>query len=155
MAIRLLLSLGSLLLLSACTSLPTSRNFYPDFTNRQQVQRPVPVTWGVVQSVREVTVSPDPSGLGAAFGAVMGGLLGSEVGKGKGKTAATLTGALGGGLLGHAAERSLNEKCALEIVVRLVDGRTLAVVQEAPRSRFYPGQRVQMIGTRDQVRLVP
>lgn len=98
---------------------------------------------GVVESVREVQVKGQGTGLGAVAGAVAGGVLGHQVGGGDGKKAMTVLGAIGGGLAGNEVEKRVRAETKYEVSVRMDDRslRTLTVAQ-APQ----PGARVAVEG---------
>ncbi len=65
-----------------------------------QAVAPVCTNCGTVESVRQVELEGQGTGLGAVGGAVVGGLLGNQFGSGSGKTAMTVVGAVGGGSAG-------------------------------------------------------
>lgn len=112
--------------------------------NRDQVQKAVEVYYGVVEDVREVLIEGTKSGLGAIAGGVAGGVVGSTIGGGRGTRLATTAGALGGAGLGAVAEEKLTRKKGLEIQVKLDDGRSMVIVQEADRM-FQVGDRVRVL----------
>ena len=102
------------------------------------------VAYGTVVSVRPVRLNENQSGVGTVAGAVVGGLLGSTVGHGSGSLAATVLGAVGGGLAGNAIEHNATTQNGEEVVVRLDNGQTIAVVQGGWQD-FASGQRVQVV----------
>jgi len=102
------------------------------------------VDYGMVQSVREVKIKGDNAMVGTVAGAALGGLLGNQVGHGGGRAAATVIGAVGGGIAGNAIERHATAQDGQEIVVRLDNGTTIAVVQGAAQG-FETGQRVRVL----------
>jgi outer membrane lipoprotein SlyB len=99
---------------------------------------------GVVESTREITTRGEGSGIGAAGGAVVGGLLGNQVGGGRGKDIMTVVGAIGGAVAGNQIEGQVNAARSYEVTVRLEDGSTRTVHQQAQ-----PGWR-----TGDHVKIV-
>ena len=101
---------------------------------------------GVVESVREVTIENERSGVGAVTGAVVGGVAGSNVGQGKGATIGTVLGAVAGGIAGQALEKNVGTKRGLEITVKMDSGELRAFVQEADET-FRPGERVRIVST--------
>lgn len=104
---------------------------------------------GTVESVKAVTIeSGEKPAAGTAIGGVAGGVLGSTIGSGSGRTVATVAGALAGAAGGAAAEKQMNTKQALEIVVAQDNGKKLIVVQEADVP-FSPGERVRVITSPD------
>jgi len=102
------------------------------------------VTYGTVQSVRAVRVEEKDAPVGTIAGAALGGILGSQFGHGAGSAAGAVLGAVGGGLAGNAIEHRATDHDAQEIVVRLDDGSTIAVVQGGP-AELRPGDRVQVL----------
>ena len=103
------------------------------------------VTYGTVESVRSVRINEDNGApVGTVAGAAVGGLLGSQVGHGKGSAAGAVLGAVGGGMAGNAIERHVNERDGQEIVVRLDNGSTIAVVQ-GTGADLRPGDRVRVL----------
>lgn len=135
-------------LLGACASPSTSGTVYrASETRREQIVR-----MGVVESVREVTIERDPSGVGSIAGAVVGGIAGSEVGKGKGSSIGSVLGAVAGGMVGTAVENQTKLVKGYEITVRLDSGDLRAYVQEADE-QFKPGDRVRLVSTGGTVRV--
>ena len=105
------------------------------------------VRFGVVESVRDVRISPRDTGVGTAGGAVLGGIAGSNVGGGSGQVAGAVGGAILGGIIGHNVEESANEQHGLEVTVLLDSGRYISVVQPASEP-FRPGDRVRVLSGR-------
>lgn len=105
---------------------------------------------GVIDNVRQVTVSEherlQENQAGILGGALAGGVLGHQVGKGRGNAAATVAGALAGGAAGAYAERALGTQQGYEYTVHLNDGRYVTVVQGLD-SKFYVGQKVMVISS--------
>jgi len=115
------------------------------------------VSFGTVQSVREVRIEHDASvgtAVGTVGGAVVGGVLGSMVGDGRGRTLATMGGAIAGAGAGLLGAQALQSQTGLEITVRMDSGETIAVVQGADLA-FSPGQRVQVVSGGDATRVTP
>ena len=101
------------------------------------------VAYGVVESVRPVRVDEDHGAVGTVAGAVLGGVLGNEIGAGLGRAAATVAGAVAGGVGGNALEHRLTRDNGEQIVVRLENGRTVAVAQGGHGLRA--GDRVRVL----------
>lgn len=114
------------------------------------------VETGVVQSSRPVRITGERTGEGGAIGAVGGGLAGQALGGDTGgRIAGGLAGAVIGGLIGTAIERGIEEADGVEYVIRLDNGRTVAIVQRAePNTYIQAGQRVQVVYG-NQVRVLP
>ena len=110
------------------------------------------VIYGTVESVRPVRINEDRPGVGTGAGAVIGGLAGSTLGRGPGGLATTILGAIGGGLAGNAIEHSATAQNGEEIIVRLENGQTIAVVQGGFQD-FAPGQRVRVLGGPERSRV--
>jgi len=102
------------------------------------------VAYGTIQSVRPVRLGEDQAPVGTVAGAAVGGLLGGSLGRGPGRAVATILGAVGGGLAGNAIERSATAQNGEEIVVRLDNGATIAVVQGGSQG-FEAGQRARVL----------
>ncbi|MFN7835456.1 MAG: glycine zipper 2TM domain-containing protein [Burkholderiaceae bacterium] len=135
-------ALSALLLVTACATPSSSGTVYRGAeARREQIVRT-----GVVDSVREVTIENERTGVGAAGGAVVGGLGGSNIGKGKGAVVGTVLGAIAGGVAGQVIEKNVGTKKGYEITVRLDSGELRAYVQEADE-QFAPGQRVRIVSS--------
>jgi outer membrane lipoprotein SlyB len=102
------------------------------------------VTYGTVESVRRVRLNEDGAPVGTIAGAAVGGILGSQVGHGAGSGVAAVLGAVGGGIAGNAIEHRVTSHEGEEIVVRLDNGSTIAVVQGAGGD-IRPGERVRVL----------
>jgi outer membrane lipoprotein SlyB len=102
------------------------------------------VSYGTVQSVRSVRIDENGAPVGTIAGAAVGGILGSQVGHGAGRGVGAVLGAVGGGLAGNAIEHSVTQHEGEEIVVRLDNGSTIAVVQGGSQN-LRPGDRVQVL----------
>lgn len=102
-------------------------------------------TCGVVESVREIAVRGNASGLGAAGGAVVGGLLGNQVGGGSGKQAMTVVGAIGGALAGNQIEKQARATSSYETTVRMDNGSSRTMTQ-ATQPVWHDGDQVRIVG---------
>ena len=103
------------------------------------------VEYGTVQSVRAVRLDERGAPVGTFAGAAAGGILGSAIGgRGPGGAVATILGAVGGGLAGNAIEHDATAHDGEQIVVRLDNGATIAVVQGGS-AELRPGDRVQVL----------
>jgi outer membrane lipoprotein SlyB len=105
---------------------------------------PVCQSCGVVESVREVAVRGDGSGLGAAGGAVVGGLLGNQVGGGHGKQAMTVVGAIGGALAGNQIEKRVRSARSYETTVRM-DSGSYRTMTQASEPAWHDGDHVDIV----------
>lgn len=115
---------------------------------RGQAQTALAVYYGTVLKVAEVQIQAETAGVGAVGGAVVGGIVGSTIGSGRGSTLAATAGALAGAAAGSAAEKARATRPALEIEVKLDDGRLMVVVQEKD-DEFAVGDRVRLLQSPD------
>lgn len=144
------LCLLAVLSLSACVT-PQGGGYYggqPSDSGRvynsRQTQSEQIIRFGVVESVRQVTIQRDSTGVGTVAGAAVGALAGSNVGGGKGSAVAGILGAVAGGVAGNAIESSIKTAPGLEITVRLDNGEYRAVTQAADEI-FRVGERVRLL----------
>ena len=145
------LALSTVMWLTGCARPSASANVY----SYSQTQRDQIVRNGTVINVRPITIQSDQtSGGGAIAGGALGGVAGSAVGGGTGRTMAIIGGALLGALAGNAVEDSLGKKDGLEISVRLDNGETRVIAQEADLP-ILMNQRVQVISGAGPTRVVP
>ena len=99
---------------------------------------------GVVESMREIDVRGEGTGLGAVGGAVVGGVIGHQVGRGRGNDVATVLGAVGGAVAGNQIEKQVKSTKSYEITVRLDDGSS-RVINEANPPAWRTGDKVKVI----------
>jgi len=144
----LLSTLAAMVLLSACAAPSSSGTVY----SASEARREQIVRMGVVESVREVSIQREPSGVGTIAGAVVGGIAGSDIGKGKGSSVGSVLGAVVGGMAGSAIENQTKLVKGFELTVRLDSGELRAYVQEADE-QFKPGDRVRLVSTGGTVRV--
>lgn len=147
-------ALGALVLaatLAGCANQSASGNVYTyGQSQREQVQR-----LGTVVSVRNITIQPEASsGVGTVAGAAVGGVAASSIGGGTGRIIASVLGGVAGGLVGNQVEKGVTRKAGYEVTVRLDNGETRVVAQEADIA-LRPGQRVQVVSGAGPVRVVP
>jgi outer membrane lipoprotein SlyB len=110
------------------------------------------VSYGRVESVRPVKLNEDHAPVGTIAGAAIGGIAGSTLGHGSGGALGTVLGALGGGLAGNAIEHKATQQDGEEIIVRLDNGQTIAVVQGGFQD-FAAGQRVRVLSGSQRTRV--
>ena len=108
------------------------------------VAKAICASCGVVQSVREVEMAGEGTGLGAVGGAVVGGVVGNQFGGGSGKKILTVAGAVGGGIAGHQIEKKVRATKSYEITVRFENG-TSKVFSEANPPSWKSGDKVKLI----------
>jgi outer membrane lipoprotein SlyB len=135
------------LLLGGCAYNAGSRDY-----RGYEVQGEQSVRFGVVESVRDVSINPRESGVGTAGGAALGMVAGSNVGGGSGQVAGAIGGAILGGILGQSIERSANQRPGVEVTVLLDNGKYVAIVQEADE-QFRSGDRVRILSGRGAARV--
>ena len=144
----LAIALASTALLTGCPSSNSGVVF-----SRDEALQAHNVLEGTVIDVRAGKIEGTKSPVGAIAGGVAGAAVGNLFGGGKGNTIATVGGALGGAAGGAAAEEALTSKNGLQITVKLDNGQTVLVTQEAD-VMFQVGQRVRVItrpGGKDRV----
>lgn len=132
-----------ILVLGACSPGKSTKVYTQDEALQTQE-----VEEGIVESVEHATIRKDGTIVGTVGGAVIGGIAGNTVGGGRGQDIATVAGVIIGGALGSLFEQGITDRDALKIVVRLVDGRKIAIVQEAD-VLFRPGERVNILTSSD------
>lgn len=117
-----------------------------DVYSRDQARTEQSVRMGTIEAARGVQIEGTKSGIGAVAGGVTGGIAASTIGHGTGSAVAAAVGAIAGGLAGAAAEEGLTKSSGLELVVKLDNGQTIAVVQAADtNTTFQPGDRVRVL----------
>lgn len=112
--------------------------------NGSQAQREQVVRFGTIESVRQVAIQKNDSGVGTLAGAGLGGVAGSAVGAGRGSIVGAIVGAVAGGVAGNVLENQADRRPGYELTVRLDDGEMRAIVQEADEP-FNPGDRVRIL----------
>lgn len=131
------LGLVALLGVSACAP----RNTNTTYTGAD-IGRSAQVSYGVIVSMRPVTIQGGQTGVGTFGGAAAGATAGSFIG---GDPRMRILGAIGGaivgGLAGSAAEGSLSTGQAMEFIIREDNGQTVSVVQTNEES-FQPNERI-------------
>ena len=145
--VKLLGTVAAVLALAGC-AYPGGPSDYRGYEVRGEQS----VRFGVVESVRDVRITPRDTGVGTAGGAALGMVAGSNVGGGNGQVAGAIGGAILGGILGNNIERSANEHPGVEITVQLDNGRYISVVQGAEEP-FRPGERVRILSGRGATRV--
>ncbi|CAJ50602.1 glycine zipper 2TM domain-containing protein [Bordetella avium] len=142
---------AGMLVLAGCANHSASSSVY----TYGQAQREQIVRTGTVTGVRPITIQTDKSsGVGALAGGALGGVAGNAIGGGTGRTIATVGGAILGALAGNVAENQVGKTSGYEITVRLDNGETRVVAQEADNP-VSVGQRVQVISGAGPTRVVP
>jgi outer membrane lipoprotein SlyB len=99
---------------------------------------------GVVQSVNEVKVRGEASGIGAVGGGVVGGVAGHQVGDGDTRKVATVVGAVAGAVAGNAIEKHVRNSKDFQITVRFEDGST-RVITEHDATTWRAGDKIRVV----------
>ncbi len=137
--VPLLMGLG----LTACSSTsnaPVTEN-KPGTIKRESTTQ---IQTGMVTAVKKVTVLGKRTGVGGTIGRTVGSIAGGTIGTGYGSIAGSILGSILGGAAGSNADKELQRKPGLEIVVRLDSGQHVTVTQLA-KEAFNVGDRVQLI----------
>lgn len=138
----LILSAAAPLLFASCAQNSMTGDTY----TRGEAGRAQSVNSGQITSVRNVKIEGGNKA-GAILGGIAGGFLGNEIGSGStANTAGAIGGAAAGAALGSHLEQSIGSRHGIEIDVKLDNGRSVSIVQEAnPRESFNVGDRVRVL----------
>ena len=132
-------------LLAGCASAPQEGDAEPVGRERTPAAQPEKSEYGgVVEAVREVEIEGERSAGAPMAGAVIGGAAGSSVGRGRGAAAGGVVGTVVGAVVGESVAQGAPRQ-ALEITVRLDEGRVIAVTQAAGKESFKSGDRVRVV----------
>lgn len=146
----ILLALG----LSGCSS----PNPYGDAYGEADTRTIQEVYYGTVIKTEPVSIDASQGSnlIGTIAGAAIGGILGSKVGGGTGSDIAAIGGGLLGGYAGSEAAGELGQRNGVNLTIRLEDGRTISIVQEAnPDMLFRVGEQVQVNVDGQTARVTP
>lgn len=132
----------SLLMLSACSSSPTSSNVYS--TAQAGVMQQV--EFATVTGVRNIIIERNSTDTGQTAGGIIGAVAGSEVGKGKGRIVGGVVGAVAGSAIGSVIDRKAQAQPGIELTLQMDSGRTVAIVQLAGEM-FHVGEKVKILTT--------
>jgi outer membrane lipoprotein SlyB len=111
---------------------------------RDQARQTQTVYLGTVDRVEWVQIEGTRGPWGAIVGGVLGAAVGSSIGRGWGQVIGGTAGAVAGGLAGAAVEEEVTKRDGLEIGVRLDNGNSVVIVQEADVA-FRIGDRVRVL----------
>ena len=141
----------AVILLAGCTP-NISPNNYSAY-NAGQSQR---VQYGTVKNVQPVNVRGNNGGVGTLIGGATGAVAGSAIGGG---TRANILGGIGGavigGLLGNVVGSHVGNQTGFQYIVRLNNGRSIAVVQGMD-PMLHMGQHVMVLqGGGQRTRILP
>jgi outer membrane lipoprotein SlyB len=133
-------------LAAGCVGLVAGCNF-PSKTpmvSRQQVNQVRHIEYGTVQKTDVVVVAGQNTVLGTYGGGATGAAAAGDVGHGVGTDLARVGGAVVGAVAGQAVEEVVTRKSGLMMTIKLENGGTVVVTQEAPPV-FNVGDRVAVI----------
>jgi len=120
---------------------------------RAQVRGEQSVRLGVVENVRDVVIDARDTGTGTLAGAALGGIAGSTLGGGHNANAAgAIAGAVIGGIIGGNVEKNANDRKGVEVMVRLENGKLIAITQEKDEE-FRVGDQVRILSGQGAVRV--
>ena len=102
---------------------------------------------GTIESMSQVLIEGNQSGIGAVTGAFIAGEAGSSVGHERANIAVGVLGAVLGGVAGNAIEKNATGENGVEMVIQLRNGSCIAIVQAAGSQGLMPGDRVNLIGS--------
>jgi len=132
-------------LLAGCAGAPSEVEPEPAGRSPRPAAQPEKREYGgVVEAVREVEIEGERSAAAPMAGAVVGGAAGSSVGRGRGAAAGGVVGTVVGAVVGESVAQGAPRR-ALEITVRLDEGRVIAVTQPIDKDSFRPGDRVRVV----------
>jgi outer membrane lipoprotein SlyB len=143
-------AIGLALLASGCATNSNSASVY----SANQTQREYTVRMAVVESVREVTIERQQTGLGTGAGAIVGGVAGSSIGGRRENIAGAVLGAVAGGVIGQAVEGAGNRRKGVEILLRYPNGDLRAIVQEDDGQGLKAGDTVRVMQSGGVTRVV-
>lgn len=134
------LALAAVSIGAGCT-FPSRTSIY----DRSSAGRSMNVDTGSIVAVRDVQISGRNTIVGVGGGALLGSAAASG-GSGVGGAVAQAGGAVAGAVLGEAVEEVATRKNAQEIMVKLANGDTIAVVQAVSQEGVMRvGEQVQVL----------
>ncbi len=127
------------LMLTACAA---SRS--PDVYTPQQAQRAYQVYDATIVELRVIKIAGESTRVGTLGGAWIGSTAARSAGGGRGSRILGAVGGVAGAVIGRSTERELTADEGLEILLRLDNGDTVAVVQggDVP---FEVGEQVRVL----------
>lgn len=123
----------------------------------EEVGKSSAVSFGTVINVREIDITGQNTGLGAAGGAVGGAIGGSTLGSGASNAAAIVGLAVAGAVAGAVVEQAMADRKGVEYTITLESGVTLTIPQETPQGEriMQPGERVIVQNSGGYQRVLP
>ena len=127
----------------------------PEVVDRSSAQRMQTVIFATVVSVDRVILAGDGD-TGAIAGALIGAVAGSSVTDSETESdIAGVLGALVGSAMGSKVGDAATRKPAIELLLDLDSGKTVAIIQEESDYVFATGQRVKIIKNKGKSRVMP
>lgn len=123
----------------------------PNYYDRSQVFAPGAVIEGTVTQSRSVRLKG--SGMATTVGAGLGGLAGAALTYAKSNVVTFAVGAVGAAIGGFAASK-MSETTGSEIVVQLVNNKTVVLVQESTDNVPAAGDRILLLINGKEARIV-
>ncbi len=145
----LILGLLAALVLSACSTQPTTRR-YADYQEPRYSEPTRCYDCGTVESIIRVENARTNTRTGAVLGGVLGAIVGRELADDSSsgrRNTATVAGAVGGAVAGNAIENRANAE-TFDVTVRMDDGRRITVNVTRLPSGVRTGAYVRYDGSR-------
>lgn len=138
--------------LSGCVSYTNQK---PSVYQYGLAQTEMQLKYATIESIREVYIQDQKTGVGTGAGAAVGGIIGSNgLSNTKYGMIGGVIGAVAGGIAGQKISESSSIKNAVEIVLKGDDGKLFVVVQESDNQKMSVGDRVKVIGSYGNIRVV-
>lgn len=140
-------ALSGLILTGCATNIPGSNTYRAQESGIQQS-----IEYGIIESIKYVTLDKGTTGVGLGTGAVLGGIAGGHLGGGWGSVALGVGGAVLGGMAGQAIEKQTSKTDGVELTIRLNSGRVTSIVQPNDE-QFSVGNRVKLVNNGQRTRV--
>ena len=149
MLFRLIAIICIVLLSTGCSSYKASGNIF----SKNDTRTSYDVAYGEVLSIKEVKIEGDSSFIGTWGGAQIGRDIGQKVGDRRRNPIAGSVGAIAGAAAGKAIEKELTSEVGIEIMIKMDNGNTIAVIQ-SNEGTIDEGDRVKVLfGSRGEARV--
>ena len=138
--------------LSGCVSYTNQK---PSVYQSGLAQTEMQARYATIDSIREVFIQDQKTGLGTGAGAAIGGVAGSNgLSNTKYGVIGGVIGAVTGGVVGQKISEHSSKKEGIEVVLKGDDGKLFVVVQENDDQKLSVGDRVKVIGSYGNIRVV-
>lgn len=148
----------SILLLALSLSACAGGNLRPTDVSRSDARTPEAVQEGTVEQVYKVTLRSNTE-VAQGVGAAVGGYAANRASKDTHEAVqvlATAAGVMVGSVVGDSVSDLALDKSGINLIVRLDSGSTIAISQQTDsRADFTVGDRVYLIGSGNQIRVLP